>query len=627
MPLNVRRSSLFIFKFQVHGTWPAYSCKRVIFREPADGIQIRPFDSWVFRREAGSPFNVKLIAMKFGFPIQGAIISIEKAPELLLQKRGWPKVGEPELYPQSYNQKTDENGVAEFIIATRDPGSPRKYIDGQVYAYKYYINGTQLHKTANYTDYCFVALVFDNYTYARPANWVDHAYPVLKQYANLYPVMKPFFDIGNYYAVRDNKDNIAAVMKYPINQPGYMPTTRDLSTAKKNMLLDFLDEKNKQPVGSLEKFYNVHYLKELLQTALEIEHATIPPYMTAWFSIRDNYNPEVAIILKRITIQEMLHLTMVANILNSIGGHPLLYTPSFMARYPAQMPGGVQPSLVIPIEKCSIPLIREIFMTIEQPESTFHDFSFRRNIFEVVDKHFSDAKYNHKVRSAQEFGSTYDRNYDETHKNGDKSRKIRSDEAYPTHEFDESFDEHGETYKYHVPVPLIHEKPYCVSPEVLSQYDKPVDKHDHREPYGALNIFHHHQSIGAFYNHILNVLGKLSNCGKNNSIFVGDAKKQIVAPVGFKHNVPFAVHDYFSAVRAVKVIVDQGEGGSPCNPIVYYKDESADLSHYFLLKSIVERHQVKVFLHPDDRKAHQMNVGKVLWDEVSLPFTSISKLI
>ena len=60
-----------------------------------------------------------------------------------------------------------------------------------------------------------------------------------------------------------------------------------------------------------------------------------------------------------------MHAALVANIINAVGGKPS-FSPT--PNYPTHLPGGVQPDLVVPIEKVSIALIRNIFMKIEQPE-------------------------------------------------------------------------------------------------------------------------------------------------------------------------------------------------------------------------------------------------------------------
>jgi ferritin-like protein len=79
-------------------------------------------------------------------------------------------------------------------------------------------------------------------------------------------------------------------------------------------------------------------LHEHLQWALQIEHATIPPYLCALYSIPDRTNLEAAEIIRSVVMEEMLHLTLVANVLNAVGGAPVVAHPSFVPDYPAWLP-------------------------------------------------------------------------------------------------------------------------------------------------------------------------------------------------------------------------------------------------------------------------------------------------
>ena len=81
-------------------------------------------------------------------------------------------------------------------------------------------------------------------------------------------------------------------------------------------------------------------LKEFLHRAMQLEHATIPPYLTALYSIKPGVNQDATQVLRVIVVEEMLHLTIAANILNAIGGTPDLARPDFAASYPASLPDG-----------------------------------------------------------------------------------------------------------------------------------------------------------------------------------------------------------------------------------------------------------------------------------------------
>jgi rubrerythrin len=108
-------------------------------------------------------------------------------------------------------------------------------------------------------------------------------------------------------------------------------------------------------------------LREALQTALELEHATIPPYLLAAFSLTAANAPIRSLILD-VAREEMLHMTLVCNILNALGAQPRLNGPGFMPSYPTHLPGAVQDQLVVSLESFSMSYLEKVLMGIEQPE-------------------------------------------------------------------------------------------------------------------------------------------------------------------------------------------------------------------------------------------------------------------
>ena len=64
----------------------------------------------------------------------------------------------------------------------------------------------------------------------------------------------------------------------------------------------------------------VEQLHRYLHAAMQLEHATIPPYLTALYSIRPGTNADAYHVLRVVAVEEMLHLTLAANVLNAVGG-------------------------------------------------------------------------------------------------------------------------------------------------------------------------------------------------------------------------------------------------------------------------------------------------------------------
>ncbi|UDY37316.1 ferritin-like domain-containing protein [Dermatobacter hominis] len=106
-------------------------------------------------------------------------------------------------------------------------------------------------------------------------------------------------------------------------------------------------------------------LREHLQWAIELEHATIPSYLCALYSLDAARNLDAVEIIHSIFLEEMLHLALVANLLNAVGGRPELDTPRLM-------PGGERtlphrdPPLVLSLLPFG-PEALELFLQIEQP--------------------------------------------------------------------------------------------------------------------------------------------------------------------------------------------------------------------------------------------------------------------
>lgn len=113
-------------------------------------------------------------------------------------------------------------------------------------------------------------------------------------------------------------------------------------------------------------------LAELLGYAMQLEHSTIPPYLTALYSIHRNSNTSVAAALKEIAVEEMVHMTMVGNIITAIGGAVNITGDDFIPKYPDTLPMSVGDGLVVGLKKFSRELVHDVFMEIEKPENPIH---------------------------------------------------------------------------------------------------------------------------------------------------------------------------------------------------------------------------------------------------------------
>jgi hypothetical protein len=102
-----------------------------------------------------------------------------------------------------------------------------------------------------------------------------------------------------------------------------------------------------------------------LHSAMQLEHATIPPYLTALYSILPGTNGDAYHVLRVTAVEEMLHLTLVANILNAVGGTPDLTVAGFVPDYPTYLPDGER-DFQVSCERFSLKSLNT-FLEIERP--------------------------------------------------------------------------------------------------------------------------------------------------------------------------------------------------------------------------------------------------------------------
>jgi hypothetical protein len=112
----------------------------------------------------------------------------------------------------------------------------------------------------------------------------------------------------------------------------------------------------------------VEGLRSALQTAICLEHATIPVYLYALYSIKPGSNKDIAKLICSIVHEEMLHMALVCNVLNAIGGSPEIRGPQFVPKYPGPLPGSVEDGLVVGLRALSKQHVQQVFMVIEEPD-------------------------------------------------------------------------------------------------------------------------------------------------------------------------------------------------------------------------------------------------------------------
>ncbi|NMO34786.1 hypothetical protein HG826_14605 [Streptomyces sp. GMY01] len=109
---------------------------------------------------------------------------------------------------------------------------------------------------------------------------------------------------------------------------------------------------------------DIDWLRAALHVAVEIEFATIPPYLCGWWSVR-NRKTDAARLIRRIVSDEMYHLGIVCNLLAALGGRPRIKEAAPV--YPGPLPGGVHPGITVYLSGLTRELVRDVMMAIEAP--------------------------------------------------------------------------------------------------------------------------------------------------------------------------------------------------------------------------------------------------------------------
>jgi Ferritin-like len=122
---------------------------------------------------------------------------------------------------------------------------------------------------------------------------------------------------------------------------------------------------------------SVTRLHGLLQQALEVELFTIPPYLTALYSIIEGTNLASVEVIQSVAMEEMLHAVLVSNIMNAVRATPRVVegqdgTGPKREYYPAQAPHMSRLLMIdlLPFSKDAV----KGFMEIERPDKPAEDW-------------------------------------------------------------------------------------------------------------------------------------------------------------------------------------------------------------------------------------------------------------
>ncbi|WGS53294.1 ferritin-like protein [Paraburkholderia sp. D15] len=116
---------------------------------------------------------------------------------------------------------------------------------------------------------------------------------------------------------------------------------------------------------AVKKPTTIEDARSQLQTAIGVEFGTLPPYLYALYSIPPQTNPESNQLIRSVALQEMIHMCLACNILNALGGNPVIQ----VQQYPGPLPGDIGPNNT-PLTVHLYPFSKEALaqgMAIEEP--------------------------------------------------------------------------------------------------------------------------------------------------------------------------------------------------------------------------------------------------------------------
>jgi hypothetical protein len=120
-----------------------------------------------------------------------------------------------------------------------------------------------------------------------------------------------------------------------------------------------------RPLGDVHRpIDTVEALREHLQWAFLVEFSTIPPYLTALYSIQDK-TADVYSLIRSVALEEMLHLNLASNLLNGTGATPKLV--GHVPEYPTYLTHHAAGGPYIQLMPASVKLMTQTFMAIELP--------------------------------------------------------------------------------------------------------------------------------------------------------------------------------------------------------------------------------------------------------------------
>lgn len=147
-----------------------------------------------------------------------------------------------------------------------------------------------------------------------------------------------------------------------------------------------------RPITTIES------LREHIQAAFTVEFSTVPPYLTALYSMKDKSTYAYK-VMRSVVLEEMFHMIQASNLMNAVGASPLC-TGDKVPEYPTYVPGHAAGGPYVQLMPATSEQFTTTFMPIEEP-APYHapaegaDFDTIGQFYKAIEQGFElcAAKY------------------------------------------------------------------------------------------------------------------------------------------------------------------------------------------------------------------------------------------
>ncbi len=133
---------------------------------------------------------------------------------------------------------------------------------------------------------------------------------------------------------------------------------------------------------------DLDWIKTALQAAIELEHSTLPLYLSGMFSL-ETQNYTTYNLIRSVVMEEMVHMAIACNIMAAIGGTPKIKTlnPGFPRN---GLPGDAEPDLQAVVAKLSKKQLKN-YLRVEMPDFLLPD-EYRSETYPTIGRLYNAIK-------------------------------------------------------------------------------------------------------------------------------------------------------------------------------------------------------------------------------------------